>query len=197
MNDTAKPQHRGRAPPILVWGWESQEVSRAASSSISRRERSFFVRLSRFFVPTAIQSTRRAQPRSRLAVAVRVQLAPLSAGHALTAASTARGWGVGTIWSRAERRDVILDWAVNVECECANTASPCIRSGTRPRYPDLSCTGESKAQQRRDPSTKTVWVDPGWVTVTRLSWVTSAVMARALQRLGRSAAPFGTTPVVR
>ena len=52
--------------------------------------------------------------------------------------------------SRDKRQDVILDWAV---CdECANTASPCIRFGRETRYPNLSCTGESKAQNRRDPS---------------------------------------------
>src|SRR5258708_33182892 len=59
-----------------------------------------------------------------------------------------------------------------------NTASPCIRSGTKARYPNPSCTGEGKAQQRRDPSTRTVSVDPEWVTVTRLSWFTSAIIAR-------------------
>jgi len=61
----------------------------------------------RFFVPTACRSQRRAQPRSRLA-----------AGHrrrrreaALTAASPALGWSVGTIGRETERRDMILDWA--------------------------------------------------------------------------------------
>jgi hypothetical protein len=44
---------------------------------------------------------------------------------------------------------VILDWAVNDAC--GNTASPCIRSGTKARYHNPSCTGEGKAQQRRDP----------------------------------------------
>src|SRR5882672_3474575 len=48
-------------------------------------------------------------------------------------------------WARHERWDVILDWAVNDEC--GSTASPCIRSGTTARYPNLSCTGESKAQK--------------------------------------------------
>src|SRR5712691_2827236 len=38
-------------------------------------------------------------------------------------------------WSRDERGNVILDWAVNDEC--GSTASPCIRSGVRSRYPDL------------------------------------------------------------
>jgi len=122
------------ALPTLVWGWESQEVGRATSSSIVRQDSSFFVRLSRFSVPTAIQPLRRAQPPSRLAVTVRVLLAPLSPGHALTAASTARGLEGRGDWSRAERRDVILDWAVNVACG-RSTASPCIRSGTWARYP--------------------------------------------------------------
>src|SRR5438132_2919098 len=79
-------------------------------------------------------------------------------------------------WSREERQNVILDWAVNDEC--GSTASPCIRSGTTARYPDLSCTGESKAQKRRDPSEGAGSVVPWMTTVTRLSWVTSAVIAR-------------------
>src|SRR5438132_3646362 len=79
-------------------------------------------------------------------------------------------------WSRDERGNVILDWAVNDEC--GSTASPCIRSGVRSRYPDLSCTGESKAQKRRDPSEGAGSVVPWLTTVTRLSWFTSAVIAR-------------------
>ena len=79
-------------------------------------------------------------------------------------------------WSREERRDVILDWAVNDEC--GNTASPCIRSGTTARYPNLSCTGESKAQKRRDPSEGAGCLGPWVTTVTRLSWFTSAIIAR-------------------
>ena len=142
----------------------------------SKREGEFLCSTEPFLRPDHDLPGRRAQPRSRLAVAVRVRLALLLPGRALTVASTARGWEGRDDWSRDERQDVILDWAVNVECE--STASPCIRSGTEARYPDLSCTSESKAQKRRDPSTTTVWVNPGWVTVTRLSWVTSAVIAR-------------------
>src|SRR5436190_8811706 len=56
----------------------------------------------------------------------------------------------------------------------------------RPLYPvgcgdldlNLSCTGEGKAQKRRDPSTRAESEDPSPGSVTRLSWVTSAVMAR-------------------
>ena len=80
--------------------------------------------------------------------------------------------------------DVILDWAV---CEvCGNTASPCIRSGAKgPRYPNLSCTGEGKAQKRRDPSERAGWLDPWVTTVTRLSWFTSAAWgARPITRSG-------------
>src|SRR5712691_10014048 len=53
---------------------------------------------------------------------------------------------------------------------------------------DLSCTGEGKAQKRRDPSTKAESEDPSPGSVTRLSWVTSAVIgAPALVRsLGAS-----------
>src|SRR6266851_8116943 len=79
-------------------------------------------------------------------------------------------------WSRHRRRDVILDWAVNDEC--GSTASPCIRSGTTARYPNLSCTGESKVQKRRDPSEGAGCLGPWVTTVTRLSWFTSAVIAR-------------------
>jgi hypothetical protein len=46
--------------------------------------------------------------------------------------------------SRDRRRDVILEWAVNDAC--GSTASPCIRSGTKARDPNPSCTGEGKAQ---------------------------------------------------
>ena len=51
--------------------------------------------------------------------------------------------------------------------------NPCCE---KPRYPNPSCTEcRGKAQKRRDPSTRTVGVP--WVgTVTRLSWVTSAVI---------------------
>src|SRR5205823_13217614 len=51
--------------------------------------------------------------------------------------------------------------------------NPCCE---KPRYPNPSCTGcEGKAQKRRDPSTRTVCA-PRVGTVTRLSWVTSAVI---------------------
>ena len=136
---------------------------------------SFFVRLSRFFVPTTICRA----PRTAAVKAGRRCAG--AAGSAFARPRLDGGEHGARLegrddWSRDERQDVILDWAVNVECE--STASPCIRSGTEARYPDLSCTSESKAQKRRDPSTTTVWVNPGWVTVTRLSWVTSAVIAR-------------------
>src|SRR5712691_9178311 len=79
------------------------------------------------------------------------------------------------IAARDERQDVILDWAV---CEgSGNTASPCIRSGARARNPDFSCTGEGKAQKRRDPSESAGQNGPWMTTVTRLSWVTSAIIA--------------------
>jgi len=38
--------------------------------------------------------------------------------------------------------NVILDWAV--DNACGNTASPCIRSGTKTRYPNPSCTVKAK-----------------------------------------------------
>src|SRR3981189_3517924 len=69
----------------------------------------------------------------------------------------------------------MLDWAVYDECGI--TASPCIRSGARARYPNLSCTSEGKAQQRRDPSERAGSSSPWMTTVTRLSWFTSVVVA--------------------
>src|SRR5262245_43265320 len=135
----------------LVWGSGSQEGDREAGSygmAASSLSVSLFDR-ARFLVPTAILPERRAQPRSRLAAAVRVQLAIASPGHALTAASTGRGWMVGTI-GRDERQDVILDWAASEAC--GSTASPCIRSGLwRARYPNPSCTSEGKAQLKTGP----------------------------------------------
>ena len=72
-----------------------------AASSFGSRGRcgwvSFFVRPRRFFVPTSGVVERRAQPRSRLGVAARVPQDPLLPGHALTAASTARGLRVGAL----------------------------------------------------------------------------------------------------
>ena len=70
--------------------------------------------------------------------------------------------------------------------------------GREARYPDLSCTGEGKAQHRRDPSVGAGRLCPRFSTVTRRSWLRSAVMARAaVHKVGRSTAPAGTTPVVR
>ena len=50
--------------------------------------------------------------------------------------------------------------------------------GRKARYPDLSCTGEGKAQNRRDPSERAGCLLPWTTTVTRLSWLTSAIMVR-------------------
>src|SRR5438067_13529953 len=61
---------------------------------------SFFVRPRRFFVPTTILPRRRAQPQSRLAVAARVPQATAFPGHALTVASTARGFDGWDDWAR-------------------------------------------------------------------------------------------------
>lgn len=67
--------------------------------------------------------------------------------------------------------------------------------------PDLSCTGEGKAQKRRDPSTKAESEDPSPGSVTRLSWVTSAVIgaprsleAWAHRRAGWHEAGFQIAP---
>src|ERR1700751_2882380 len=137
---------------------------------------SFLVRPRRFFVPTSNWPKRRAQPQSRLAVAGGAPQATLSPGHALTAASTARGFRGRDEWSRQRRQDVILDRAVN--SKCGNHRITLYPVGHEGPYPNSSCTGEGKAQKRRDPSERTGSVIP-WVTpVTRLSWFTSAVIAR-------------------
>ena len=151
-----------RAQPILVWGPGSQEVDIAANSS-------FFLSCflacqflcstaSRFFVPTTILPKRRA--------AAAVKAGRRCARAANSAFDRPRLDGgehgarldgrdeEGAKRSRDGWRDVILDWAVKLNAE--DTASPCIRSGARTRYPNLSCTGESKAQKRRDQSTKRV-----------------------------------------
>src|SRR5207244_10989016 len=49
--------------------------------------------------------------------------------------------------------------------------------GRAARYPDLSCTGGGKAQQGRDPSERAGRLLPWMTTVTRLSWLTSVVIA--------------------
>jgi hypothetical protein len=56
--------------------------------------------------------------------------------------------------------------------------------GHETRYPDLSCTGEGKAQQGRDPSERAGCWLPWMTTVTRLSWLTSVVIARDRSRSG-------------
>src|SRR6516165_8511006 len=113
---------------------------------------------------------------SRLAVAVMLPQTSKFPGHALTAASTARGFRGRDGWSRQRRQDVILDRAVKDRYgKHRITLYPVGHEGP---YPDSSCTGESKAQNRRDPSERTGSFIP-WVTpVTRLSWFTSAVIAR-------------------
>ena len=137
---------------------------------------SFFVRLRRFSVPTSNLPRRRAQLQSRLAVAEMLPQTSKFPGHALTAASTARGFRGRDGWSRQRRQDVILDRAVKDRYgKHRITLYPVGHEGP---YPDSSCTGEGKAQNRRDPSERTGSFIP-WVTpVTRLSWFTSAVIAR-------------------
>src|ERR1700688_3381550 len=44
--------------------------------------------------------------------------------------------------------------------------------------PNSSCTGEGKAAKRRDPSEKAGWLGPWMRTVTRLSFVMSAIIGR-------------------
>lgn len=160
----------------LVWGPGSQELGIAANSSCSGRASfSFFVRPRTFLRPDLDPA---GAPR---AAAVKAGRCCAGAASSSLARPRLDGGEHGARlegrddWSRNAQRGVIRDWAVNDEC--GSTASPCIRSGARTRYPNLSCTGESKAQKRRDQSTKRVF-DPSPGTVTRLSWLTSAVIAR-------------------
>jgi hypothetical protein len=54
--------------------------------------------------------------------------------------------------SRNEQQDVvILDWAVKA---CGKHRITLYPVGLDARTPNPSCTGEGKAQKRRDPSTK-------------------------------------------
>src|SRR6516162_7120373 len=72
---------------------------------------------------------------------------------ALTAASTARGFRGRDGWSRQRRQDVILDRAVKDRYgKHRITLYPVGHEGP---YPNSSCTGEGKAQNRRDPSERT------------------------------------------
>src|SRR5260370_17530795 len=51
-------------------------------------------------------------------------------------------------------------------------------------YPNSSCTGEGKAAKRRDPSEKAGWLGPWMRTVTRLSFVMSAIIGRGRSQAG-------------
>ena len=83
--------------------------------------------------------------------------------------------GFGTKVRTGRRQDVIPGLG-RLQVNGIITASPCIRSGSRARNPNPSCTSEGMAQKRRDPSTKRSVSGPRVGTVTRLSWVTSAVI---------------------
>src|SRR5216683_4758309 len=51
-------------------------------------------------------------------------------------------------------------------------------------YPNSSCTGEGKAAKRRDPSEKAGWLGPWMRTVTRLSFVMSAIIGGGRSQAG-------------
>src|SRR5712691_1402938 len=51
-------------------------------------------------------------------------------------------------------------------------------------YPNSSCTGEGKAEKRRDPSEKAGWLGPWMRTVTRLSFVMSTITGRGGSQAG-------------
>ena len=162
-----------RAQPILVWGSGSQEAIIVAIS---------FNNGAYQFLGSA-EGVSSSRPRFCGAPRAAVVKAGRHCGGAADCVVSRPRLDDGEPGAKLDGRDdrsrstakVILDWAVNDAC--GNTASPCIRSGTKARYHNPSCTGEGKAQQRRDPSTKRV-DHPGWVAVTRLSWLTSAVIAR-------------------
>src|SRR5262249_42911802 len=79
----------------LVWGTDCQGLGLDVFSLDIVAAVSLFDRMP-FLRPDLSVRVRRAQPRSRLAVALLVPQVLLSPGHALTAASTARGlWGAG------------------------------------------------------------------------------------------------------
>jgi len=82
---------------------------------------------------------RRAQPRSRLAGTARARQTASYPGHALTAASPALRLMDGTIGRAID--DETWSWTGPWMTHAENTASPCIRSGTKARYPNPSCTG--------------------------------------------------------
>ena len=132
---------------ILVWGVVSRGLGLCVHGGLCCLKFSFFVRARQFLRPEHRSWTR------RVAVAVKAdRRSPPEAArsgldggeHGARLVRLGRG-------ERAMLSDVNLDWAVNGACG-TNTASPCIRSGARARYPNSSCTGEGMAQKRRDPS---------------------------------------------
>src|SRR6266702_4230668 len=126
--------------PTLVWGLKSQEVILGYVICLSSLI-SFLVRPRRFFVPTAIWQERRAQTRSSLAKGHRRRRR--EAG--LTASSTARalrGRAIGRDLSR--RHDPGLGRVRRMRQQHRITLYP-VRARVA-RYPNLSCTGEGKAQ---------------------------------------------------
>ena len=100
---------------------------------------------------------------------------PEAARSGLDGGEAAAKLSVGTFRCArlAAWRDV-LDWAVTLLC--GQHRINLYPVGCGDPDPDLSCTGEGKAQKRRDPSTKAESEDPSPGSVTRLSWVTSAVI---------------------
>src|SRR5262245_61416017 len=65
--------------------------------------------------------------------------------------------------------------------------------GREARYPDLSCTGEGKAQQRRDPSERAGRLLPWTSTVTRLSWLVSWLTSATLLAAGYKPGQHGAS----
>src|SRR5580658_5422530 len=88
----------------------------------------------------------------------------------------------GSGWVRRERGGMTVDSAVCKDSEKIRiTLYPVGRDSP---YPNSSCTGEGKAAKRRDPSEKAGWLGPWMRTVTRLSFVMSAIIGRGRSQAG-------------
>src|ERR1700685_3800851 len=72
--------------------------------------------------------------------------------------------------------------------------SPLYPVGRDSPDPNSSCTGEGKAEKRRDPSEKAGGLGPWMRTVTRLSFVISTLMGRASWVAPHGVAPHGIAP---
>src|SRR3981189_2360770 len=131
---------RESAQPILVWGSGSQEAIIVAIS---------FNNGAYQFLGSA-EGVSSSRPRFCGAPRAAVVKAGRHCGGAADWVVSRPRLDDGEPGAKLDGRDdrsrstaqVILDWAVNDAC--GNTASPCIRSGTKARYHNPSCTGEGR-----------------------------------------------------